>query len=486
VGRTLPTRCPRIPWLGVLAGASCLLALLWPGDVTWICDEPLLLHLAQSWNQQHCLAPVGLIGSRGMPYGPLPIWLYQAALSMTHDLILIAWLKTLISVGLTVLGIWMAARRWCVSRPTAVLIVATTPFLFVYQRVLWDNVFLIPFSALLAWAASAFLERPSSRRAIGLTGAGILLAYVHPVALPALVATAAVALLFEYRWFLRNRGATVACIAALLIAGVHLVVAIWRAPHAEAAALPRSIWSGLTAPFLAGRYFSHATLVTFLGGNWQQALPPPAYIPVLLLQGVSALAVPVTLLGGWLATLVLWRRARRPGPFRLHHKLLLLALATAVAFGLLGVLLQLPSPPHYLNAVWPAYLFLLLYGSRCLCRRGRGRVLFTAYNLANLTLIAVFILFIHVHRGNRTPLYGPVLAVQVAAVKELNTYAKDSQLEVRPANYRTFPHAFQTLLDLYTTPTAPPGAPRRKLVLDYATPTGYSAPLVLRDEGPFP
>src|SRR4051812_35165921 len=61
----------------VLCGGICLLAALWPGSTPWTSDEPHLIAAALRANQAGRLATLGLHGSFGVAYGPLPTQIYQ-------------------------------------------------------------------------------------------------------------------------------------------------------------------------------------------------------------------------------------------------------------------------------------------------------------------------------------------------------------------------------------------------------------------------
>src|SRR5438132_47317 len=78
----------RRAWLELaLVAAVCVGPLLLPGDAPWINDEPKLISHALQLNAQHRWAEAGLEGTHGARYGPLPTWLYQAYLHISHDLI---------------------------------------------------------------------------------------------------------------------------------------------------------------------------------------------------------------------------------------------------------------------------------------------------------------------------------------------------------------------------------------------------------------
>ena len=66
---------------------AVLVPLIWPGDIPFINDEPQLIANAGRANADRRLAPLGLDGTYGFTDGPVPTWVYQALLSISHDLI---------------------------------------------------------------------------------------------------------------------------------------------------------------------------------------------------------------------------------------------------------------------------------------------------------------------------------------------------------------------------------------------------------------
>ena len=68
-----------------IAVACCFAHALYPGDAPFINDDAALLYRALRFNQSHQLATAGLRGTKGVIYGPLAIWIYQAMLVISHD-----------------------------------------------------------------------------------------------------------------------------------------------------------------------------------------------------------------------------------------------------------------------------------------------------------------------------------------------------------------------------------------------------------------
>ena len=92
----------RTPRLAVVAlCAACLVPLIWPGDIPFINDEPQLIANALRANAEGRLASIGLMGTYGFSYGPLPTWIYQMLLTATRDLVAVTVLHALLMSTVT-------------------------------------------------------------------------------------------------------------------------------------------------------------------------------------------------------------------------------------------------------------------------------------------------------------------------------------------------------------------------------------------------
>ena len=91
------TRRSLFLWLLVLA--ALVPVVMWPGDVSWLIDEPRLIANAFYFNQDHMPAHTGLFGNFGVPYGPVPTQTYQVLLWFTHDPETLVVLRGLLSPG---------------------------------------------------------------------------------------------------------------------------------------------------------------------------------------------------------------------------------------------------------------------------------------------------------------------------------------------------------------------------------------------------
>ena len=149
----------QMAWMAIVA--TCLVPIVWPGDIPFINDEPLLIARAVDANQKGVPAEAGLLGTYGFVYGPVPIWLYQPLVAVTHDLVVIAVLHTLLMAATTASALWWLSRSlrlWVWFAPVPLL----SPYFWFYARVLWDNPFLIPLGALAIAGYAAHLNSGSA------------------------------------------------------------------------------------------------------------------------------------------------------------------------------------------------------------------------------------------------------------------------------------------------------------------------------------
>ena len=87
----------------------CLLPAIWPGDAPWTNDEPHLLAAALDANSAHRPAAMGLYGSYGVPYGPLPTQIYQVLLLVTHNPVWLVGIRGVLTMSVTALALlWLA------------------------------------------------------------------------------------------------------------------------------------------------------------------------------------------------------------------------------------------------------------------------------------------------------------------------------------------------------------------------------------------
>src|ERR1700722_19747855 len=104
----ISSRFPFGPVL-LLIGIVLITAFLFPGDTPFVGDEALVMQLARAHNHQPCKflgislpftpAPVALAGTRGVSYGPFPVWLDQILLAFTNNPINMVVIRALLCGG---------------------------------------------------------------------------------------------------------------------------------------------------------------------------------------------------------------------------------------------------------------------------------------------------------------------------------------------------------------------------------------------------
>jgi len=156
--------------------AACVLPVIWPGDIPFINDEPMLVINAVRANRAGSLAEMGLRGTFGFTYGPFPTWVYQALTAITHDLVVLSALHAALLAATTAGALWWLSRSlrlW----PWFAVVPLLSPYFWFFARLLWDNPFLIPLGALAIAGYAAQLSSESSwglRVAVAAMIAGLL------------------------------------------------------------------------------------------------------------------------------------------------------------------------------------------------------------------------------------------------------------------------------------------------------------------------
>lgn len=245
-------------WALALVLAAIGLTVLWPGDVPWQTDEPRLL--AQAWhgNHEHILIPAGQYGNFGVPYGPLPIWIYQGLLLLTHDPIALVFWRSLLCAGATGFALLWLGRTLRLPQWFAAAILVT-PYITAFHRILWDASFDLPLGAFAIAALADFCvthRRWPLRVCLACTA---LLPIIHPQALP-LAGAIVLYLLWKKRAALWQDRKALGIVGAVLLAfhAAYIPRAIgaifWRFSHGAPAVYPGqgSRLISALAPFLGG------------------------------------------------------------------------------------------------------------------------------------------------------------------------------------------------------------------------------------------
>jgi hypothetical protein len=443
----------------IVLAVACLIPLIWPGDVSFINDEPQLIAKAISANRDGQLASFGLLGTYSFVYGPAPTWVYQALVAISHDLVVVVVLHALLLSVATAAAMWWLARSlrlWLWFAPVPLL----SPYFWFYARVLWDNPFLIPLGALAVAGYAAHLESGSAAGLRASVAALVMIPLVHLMGIALVVPLAAHMLLVRWRALWAHKFSVGAIAAATLV----LARPYWTylaAPHPSPAA--GSSVLGWLFP-LAGARLLGASELTYLFG------PGPVdgviFSAAATLSGLAYLMV-------WsgLAVAVFYvARAVRQGAWTTRSHLASIAIGSLACQAIIDGISGRFQHPHYQNATWISFVLLAWLAVDVAVRRKRTRwVALAASGLLAASLLAsVAALLVGLHRsGGTREVYGPTLANQQRVARALSRYAPGSDVQFRVNLYELYPHALAILSQLNAGHRA--DRPQRHLEVRYAS-----------------
>lgn len=430
----------RMPWIAlaalVLAG---LIPVIWPGDVPFINDEPQLIASAVAANHRGRLAPLGLLGTYGFRYGPLPTWAYQGLLAITRDLVSVATLHALLMSAITGAALWWLGRSlrlWMWFAPLPLL----SPYYWFYARVLWDNPFLLPIGTLALSGYAAFL-RSGSRAGLRIAVAAMLaIPLVHLMGLALVVPLAAHMIIVRPRALWTERY----IIAAIAGAAVWVAWPYWNYLGGPRAPVPSAgaAFDGWLFPLSSGRLLSARGLEYFYG-------PQPVSGRVFEIAGAISWIGYGLVWCGIVVAVMLIVRAWRQRDWSARAHLAAIAAASLACQAVLHGLTGKFEHPHYHNGTWISLVVLAWLAVDWLATGPRvARVTATAATAvlaaSLLTSVGTLALGLHRSRGTRD-VYGPTLANQQRVARELARYAPDSDVEVHVNMWQRFPHTLATL-----------------------------------------
>lgn len=471
--------------LGLLACAAWV--LLWPGDIPWINDEPALLGIALDANRDHQLALLGLPGSVGVLYGPVPAWCYQVALLVTHDPVWIGLAKTALSLALLGWVCWRLAERLDLPR-APLLLVFLSPYVYHYTRILWDNSITLVLSPLLLYACVETMRRQSWRALVAALVLSTLLIHCHLNNALIILPCGVVLLASERRWLLAHRGRLALALGLTALSVVPYALYVVRHLHfQEQFRVP--LYVTLTGVAWGAKYFSYAGFAW--SPSWPDSFVPEMYSSAFLLPAsvtwwlvaYTAVAFIWFVIGLVFVVRDLWNAPRDGRPWSLRQKYGLLVLLTFALNALFFGLSRQTHVAHYLVGTWMTYGYCVWRGAAWLLQRPQGRWRLVSYaahgwfwsQVACMALLLLTVkVHLHLYGGNREPYYGATLGNQMEVVRASFAYSPASPVDLSTVyNYAHFQHAFHTLTALLT-PTPLPAdwhqRPTRPLRVRYANP----------------
>ena len=442
----------------VLAG---LTPLLWPGDVPFINDEPLLIANAVNANHDGRLASLGLLGTYGFVYGPAPVWVYQVLVEANRDLVVVATLHVLLMSAATAGALWWLSQSlglWIWFAPVPLL----SPYYWFYARVLWDNPFLLPLGALALAGYAAHLHSGSS--------AGLRLAFAAMMAVPlvhlmgvSLIAPLGAHMLIVRRrelWAHRYSLAAIAAGALLLAWPYWTYLAGPRPPSpGEGPAL-----AGWLFPLLGGRLLSARELDYFYG-------PGPVEGRLFSLAASASSIAFALVWCGIAAAVTLMIRSVRARAWTPRAHIAAIVVASLICQAVIHGISAKFQHPHYQNGMWISFVLLAWFAVDVMAtghKVARWGATVTTGALTASLLLAVGMLAVGLHRSQGTrDTYGPTLANQQQIARALARYAPTSDVQLHVNMWERFPHTLAILRQLNTSRQI--DLPRRTLEVRYTS-----------------
>lgn len=424
-----------------------VIPLLWPGDAPWINDEPILIAMAQVAKSTGELPGRGLSGSKGVVYGPLPVWIYTGMLHLTgNDLVNLVLFRAALVTLLTALAIFWIARMIPALNPPVGALALLSPYIWVYSRQLWDNTFLIPLSALTLAAYLSFSARPrpSILTCTLLLAVGMVLTHLMSAGL--LIPLAIHFFWFHHAW-IRRRPALLLALIGLAAALLWPYLREWTPVGSDRGNLSPA--PGWIFPLFGGQFFSAFGIEYFFGSEWRHSelldLPKWIWAPAL----ITYLALPAAWIGMGLAAVKVFGVFRGSSkPDALFHAGLI-ALLSLIAQSALCGLMRSYGHPHYFNATWMIFwLFVWISLSRLASHPG-WRFVGSLYGLCLAAVLTFLIVTIHHSKGNQSIHYGPTLSHQIDIARQLNAHHPNSPITSNSKHYALFPHALGVLRAVY-------------------------------------
>ena len=419
---------------GLLLLLCCALYFLLPGDIYFINDEPLLLSKALNGNLENRFVTHGLVGTSGFIYGPIPTIFYQLCLMLIpHDLILIVLLKTalfLLAVGYSFHALFRDEKEHDGRLPFLFLLVS--PYFYLYTRCLWDNVLLLPLTALFLLFLQRYLTTEQRRYAVSCAGVFLLCLLVHPMS--ASIGAASVVLFIVFRRnLIRKHWKMLSALAFCLILLAGSFFLLHRVSDSPVQTAP-GLLPDLGPAFRLLSF--HGFLPYFLP---ELSLPGPTPIYRILIV-LSASICAIFLLLGVLSSL----RSIRANRDDVTAQLGIFALLVLAAHVLLLLFFGKTVYPHYGMPLLIPAAFLCGLGADSVRHLRGGRISVLLYLAVMAALLFGFAVLNHRNGGGRGVHYGATLSNQLSVVRFIHRTAVPDQgvmLRVHTQNERLFPHA---------------------------------------------
>lgn len=184
----------------VLVSGVLFISLLWPEDLRWGgIEEPIIISEALRANAHHELSSYRFYGSSGVRSHSFKIWIYQLALSVTHDLVKIVLVQRLVILLVVLFGIVYLSKALGYNK-YMIFIYFFSFVWYWWTKTLYPEIFFIPLSLLIFVSYAAFYNNKSVLPLIIILSCIVVMIHIHPCGFVPALAFGIFFIMFEYKW----------------------------------------------------------------------------------------------------------------------------------------------------------------------------------------------------------------------------------------------------------------------------------------------
>jgi hypothetical protein len=396
----------------LIALAFLSLRLLFVGDMSFLGDEAMLLMRALDLNESGTWAAAGLLGTKGVIYGPMATWIYQVLLRISLNLDVLIFIKIIFESALQVWGVWELKKIFPRWPDFSFLLVFMSPYFFFYSRMFWDNTFNISFSLLLFTGTCLFIKAPSFWRLLRIAVFTAMCLSIHLMS-GSLILTLFIWLLLQrWRYLLKNFHQVVLSLAAMILI-LWPYLHAWISNPTSSANSTHGILSlkPLEIALLGTRPLTGLGLNYFYGKGF-------SWFEFSLVYLLGILGVVLVALFFWSLGALFFSRRRLKYRASLNEDAEGLGVAQfATIFFWINLvvcfLTRVSHHPHYFNASWVPFWILTAYGfvhfseNKNARRRRWAQFYEPLYVCVAFVALLSLISLVHQNHGARSTHHGP-------------------------------------------------------------------------------
>lgn len=437
-------KCNYKLWLLSLLGLF-LFRLIWIGDATFINDEAELLNRALDANENGDLFTLGLQGTKGAKYGPVPIYFYRFLLSFSHNIFAISIIKLFLVTAMTTWSVTSIWKTMGIKSILPVIFVFASPYLWFYSRNLWDNSLNIPLIAFTFAHGIRYLkEQKLCSFTIAIFGMNLAV-QIHLMAIPAILGLGITLVVINWKHLLDHLK-TVSLV--IIINGLLFFPYAKYLLSAKGAGSPSPILSlkqPLMFPFLGGRILSIYKFDYFLGKEFESYYFSWARFCAYL----EYLVVPLVWIGLFVALRSYYLKYKVGETVDIRNKEVLLpSLITFVMFQVMCLYKGIYYHPHYYNGLWVIYLVFVFAAVDVLWNFDWFRPMFVGLVGISWGTLSMIVINLHDGQGTKSLHHGPTLATRVEVAKRIKNLNPGTKVRFDPVLKPMFPLTIALLLKL--------------------------------------